>query len=108
MRAAPTGKRSGPHSSRLSLIRPSSAGPPSPPRGEGNENSKASIMTLALAIHGGCGTLPKTEMTEAEWAEARSDLAKALRAGWTILSAGGPAVDAVEAAVREMEDSAHF
>ena len=65
-------------------------------------------MTLALAIHGGCGTLPKTEMTEAEWAEARSDLAKALRAGWKILAAGGPAVDAVEAAVRVMEDSPHF
>ncbi len=65
-------------------------------------------MTLALAIHGGCGTLPKAEMTEAEWAQARSDLAGALRAGWTILSKGGPAVDAVEAAVRVMEDSPHF
>ncbi|WP_089177538.1 isoaspartyl peptidase/L-asparaginase [Bosea sp. AS-1] len=65
-------------------------------------------MTLALAIHGGCGTLPKAEMTEAEWAQARSDLASALRAGWTILSKGGPAVDAVEAAVRVMEDSPLF
>ncbi|MDX3806917.1 isoaspartyl peptidase/L-asparaginase family protein [Bosea thiooxidans] len=65
-------------------------------------------MTLALAIHGGCGTLPKAEMTEAEWAQARSDLASALRAGWAILSKGGPAVDAVEAAVRVMEDSPHF
>lgn len=65
-------------------------------------------MTLALAIHGGCGTLPKAEMTEAEWAQARSDLASALRAGWAILSKGGAAVDAVEAAVRVMEDSAHF
>lgn len=65
-------------------------------------------MTLALAIHGGCGTLPKAEMTEAEWAQARSDLASALRAGWAILSKGGPAVDAVEAAVRVMENSPHF
>ncbi|MGO4405727.1 isoaspartyl peptidase/L-asparaginase family protein [Bosea sp. RAF48] len=65
-------------------------------------------MTLALAIHGGCGTLPKAEMTEAEWAQARADLAAALRAGWRILSKGGPAVDAVEAAVRVMEDSPHF
>jgi beta-aspartyl-peptidase (threonine type) len=65
-------------------------------------------MTLALAIHGGCGTLPKTEMTEAEWAQARADLAGALRAGWAILGKGGPAVDAVEAAVRAMEDSPHF
>jgi len=65
-------------------------------------------MTLALAIHGGCGTLPKSEMTDAEWAAARADLASSLRAGWAILSKGGPAVDAVEAAVRVMEDSHHF
>lgn len=65
-------------------------------------------MTLALAIHGGCGTLPKAEMTEAEWAQARSDLASALRAGWVILTKGGAAVDAVEAAVRVLEDSPHF
>ncbi|KQK28643.1 isoaspartyl peptidase [Bosea thiooxidans] len=65
-------------------------------------------MTLALAIHGGCGTLPKAEMTEAEWAQARADLAAALRAGWAILTKGGSAVDAVEAAVRAMEDSPHF
>ena len=65
-------------------------------------------MTIALAIHGGCGTLPKSEMTDAEWAEARADLATSLRAGWAILSLGGTAVDAVEAAVRVMEDSPHF
>lgn len=63
---------------------------------------------IALAIHGGCGTLPKSEMTEAEWAEAKADLARSLRAGWDILSKGGSAVDAVEAAVLVMEDSAHF
>jgi beta-aspartyl-peptidase (threonine type) len=65
-------------------------------------------MTIALAIHGGCGTLPKAEMTEAEWAEARADLARSLRAGWTILAKGGSAVDAVEAAVVVMEESPHF
>lgn len=63
---------------------------------------------IALAIHGGCGTLPKAEMSEAEWAEAKADLAAALRAGWAILTKGGSAVDAVEAAVLVMEDSAHF
>lgn len=65
-------------------------------------------MTIALAIHGGCGTLPKAEMTDAEWAEAKTHLADALRAGWAILTAGGSAVEAVEAAVRVMEDSVHF
>jgi beta-aspartyl-peptidase (threonine type) len=65
-------------------------------------------MPIALAIHGGCGTLPKAEMTDAEWAEAKAHLAASLRAGWTILTKGGSAVDAVEAAVRVMEDSPHF
>ena len=65
-------------------------------------------MTIALAIHGGCGTLPKSEMTDGEWAEAKAHLAKSLRAGWAILTKGGSAVDAVEAAVRVMEDSPHF
>jgi beta-aspartyl-peptidase (threonine type) len=71
-------------------------------------NVRNDNMTIALAIHGGCGTLPKVEMTDAEWAEAKAHLAKSLRAGWAILTKGGSAVDAVEAAVLVMEDSAHF
>ncbi len=63
---------------------------------------------IALAIHGGCGTLPQAELTETEWSEAKADLAAALRAGWAVLTKGGAAVDAVEAAVMVMEDSAHF
>jgi beta-aspartyl-peptidase (threonine type) len=65
-------------------------------------------MTIALAIHGGCGTLPKAEMSDAEWVEAKAHLAKSLRAGWAVLARGGSAVDAVEAAVLVMEDSVHF
>lgn len=65
-------------------------------------------MTIALAIHGGCGTLPKAELSEAEWTEAKVHLADSLRAGWAVLTKGGSAVDAVEAAVRVMEDSVHF
>lgn len=66
------------------------------------------MNTIALAIHGGCGVLPLDGMTETEWAEARTDLGRALAAGWTVLSRGGRAVDAVEAAVAAMEDSPHF
>lgn len=65
-------------------------------------------MTIALAIHGGCGTLPKAEMTQAEWAEAKAHIAQSLRAGWAILAKGGSAVDSVAAAVVVMEDSPHF
>jgi beta-aspartyl-peptidase (threonine type) len=62
----------------------------------------------AIGIHGGCGTLDRALMSEAEWAEARDHLATALRSGWAVLSRGGAALDAVEAAILVMEDSPHF
>ncbi|HVJ32577.1 MAG TPA: isoaspartyl peptidase/L-asparaginase [Terriglobia bacterium] len=62
----------------------------------------------ALAIHGGCGVMRRAELPEEAWVAAQEDLAASLRSGWAILSKGGSAVDAVEAAVRVMEDSAHF
>ncbi|MDB5585357.1 MAG: beta-aspartyl-peptidase [Devosia sp.] len=61
-----------------------------------------------IAIHGGCGVMAKLDLTEADWADARRDLAEALRAGWRVLTAGGSAVDAVEAAIVVMEDSPQF
>ncbi len=63
---------------------------------------------IALAIHGGCGVMSSGSLPESEWAEARAALAEALRAGWSVLSAGGRALDAVEAAVVVLEDSPHF
>lgn len=54
------------------------------------------MTKIALPIHGGCGVLPEDSMTPQEWADARQDLAKALRAGHAVLAAGGCAVDAVE------------
>ncbi|HVJ41881.1 MAG TPA: isoaspartyl peptidase/L-asparaginase [Dongiaceae bacterium] len=62
----------------------------------------------ALAIHGGCGVMRREELPESDWAGARQDLTAALRRGWAILTRGGAALDAVEAAVRVMEDSPHF
>ncbi len=47
-------------------------------------------------------------MSEAEWAESRNHMAEALKAGWRVLSAGGPALDAVQATVVVLEDSPHF
>jgi L-asparaginase / beta-aspartyl-peptidase len=63
---------------------------------------------IALAIHGGCGVMAKLDLSEADWAEARVDLGRSLKAGWAVLAAGGTALDAVEAAVVVMEDSPHF
>lgn len=62
----------------------------------------------ALGLHGGCGTLDRSLMSEAEWAESRSHIADALKAGWAVLAAGGAALDAVQATVLVLEDSPHF
>lgn len=59
---------------------------------------------IALAIHGGAGTILKSQMTPALEAEYRGGLENALRAGWDILEKGGSSLDAVEAAVCSLED----
>ncbi len=66
------------------------------------------MTRCALAVHGGCGVMPKLDLAEEEWTAARVDLAAALRSGWHVLKRGGRAVDAVEATVRVMEDSPYF
>jgi len=63
---------------------------------------------IAIAIHGGCGTLARDLQGEAQWEETRQHLAASLRAAWAILRRGGAALDAVEAAVVVLEDSPHF
>ena len=56
-------------------------------------------MKPALIVHGGCGTPPPAEETPRNEACERS-----ADAGWAVLSAGGSALDAAEAAVRQLED----
>jgi beta-aspartyl-peptidase (threonine type) len=63
---------------------------------------------VAIAIHGGCGVLAEHHLDAAEWEEARADIVRALKVGWSILRDGGRALDAVEAAVVVMEDSPQF
>ena len=61
-----------------------------------------------LVIHGGAGTILRSQMTaEAEKAYTEA-LTKALETGHAILKRGGSAVDAVEATVRVMEDDPLF
>ncbi len=61
----------------------------------------------AIAIHGGAGMLDPA-MPEPMKAEYRAALGSALAAGETILSSGGASLDAVEAAVRVLEDHPLF
>lgn len=62
----------------------------------------------SIAIHGGAGTILRSLMTPELEAEYRHALETALLAGHSILSRGGSALDAVEAAVRELENETLF
>ncbi len=57
----------------------------------------------SLIVHGGAWNIPK----EAE-VDCLSGCRRALEAGWKILSAGGSAIDAVEAAIVVLEDEPVF
>lgn len=61
-----------------------------------------------LVIHGGAGIITRGVLTPEQDAGARAGLTHALEAGGAVLARGGAAIDAVEAAVRVLEDDAHF
>src|SRR4051812_13232953 len=61
---------------------------------------------IAIAIHGGAGK--DSGYIRENNKEYREGLEKAVRAGYEILEKNGSAVDAVEAAVRELEDNPLF
>lgn len=61
-----------------------------------------------LVIHGGAGTILKKNMTPEKEKAYQEALQQSLQVGYAILSRGGTAMDAVEAAVRELEDSPLF
>lgn len=59
---------------------------------------------IAIAIHGGAGTILKSEMTAELEKEYRNGLENALKKGWDILQKNGSSLDAVEASVIELEN----
>ena len=61
-----------------------------------------------IAVHGGAGRLTRETVTAAQDSGARTGLAAAIAAGAAVLAGGGAAIDAVEAAVRVLEDDPHF
>jgi len=65
-------------------------------------------MTWTLVIHGGAGKLDSEMVSPEQDAGARAGLSRALDVGAKVLADGGSALDAVEAAVRALEDDPHF
>jgi L-asparaginase / beta-aspartyl-peptidase len=64
--------------------------------------------SFGMVIHGGAGTITRTSMTAEAEAEYRGVLEQALQAGYRVLADGGSSLDAVESAVRILEDSPLF
>jgi beta-aspartyl-peptidase (threonine type) len=65
-------------------------------------------MPISIAIHGGAGTIPKGSLNPEQEQAYRQALNNALQKGYALLEAGASALDAVEAAVRELEDTPLF
>ena len=65
-------------------------------------------MSWKLMIHGGCGAMRPDTVPPGQEEAARAGLEAALDAGEAILSAGGSALDAVEAAARVLEENPAF
>ena len=66
------------------------------------------MNTFSIAIHGGAGTLVKGMMTPELESRYKEALKIALEKGYAVLEKGGTAVDAVEEAVKLLEDSPLF
>jgi len=79
--------------------------------GQSKPDNPSGPMTknnFALVIHGGAGTIERGKMTPLKENEYRAGLESSLKAGYEILKSGGSSLDAVEAAVRVLEDDPHF
>jgi beta-aspartyl-peptidase (threonine type) len=63
---------------------------------------------LGFVIHGGAGVITKASLTPEQEKEYRSKLEEAVTAGYKALQAGKTSVEAVEIAIRILEDSPLF
>jgi beta-aspartyl-peptidase (threonine type) len=63
---------------------------------------------FAIAIHGGAGTLSRSDMSAEQESNYRAGLEAALAAGYSQLARGGASLDAAVAAVRVLEDNPLF
>jgi beta-aspartyl-peptidase (threonine type) len=62
----------------------------------------------AIVVHGGAGVIERSSMTPQRESEYRAALKKATEAGAQVLDRGGSSMDAIEAAIRILEDDPNF
>jgi beta-aspartyl-peptidase (threonine type) len=72
----------------------------------GEESNPA--MKFGMVIHGGAGTIERAKMTPEREKAYRAALEQSLKTGYDILARGGSSLDAVEAAIRVLEDNPLF
>jgi len=72
------------------------------------QNQQKDMGTFTIVIHGGAGTILKAKMTPEKELAYKNVLNESLNAGYLILKVGGKSIDAVEAAIKVMEDSPLF
>ena len=63
---------------------------------------------VAIAVHGGAGTIREADLTPEQADQYRSKLAEALGAGHRLLVQGGTSLDAVTAAIEVLEASPYL
>ncbi|WP_115718922.1 isoaspartyl peptidase/L-asparaginase family protein [Gallaecimonas mangrovi] len=63
---------------------------------------------IAIAIHGGAGTITRASLTPEQEKAYHAKLQEALDAGYAVLEKGGRSLDAVQAAIMVMENSELF
>lgn len=66
------------------------------------------MKKFAIAVHGGAGTITRSSMTAEKEQAYRLGLELAISAGEKVLKTGGSSLDAVEAAIRQLEDNPLF
>jgi L-asparaginase / beta-aspartyl-peptidase len=66
------------------------------------------MKNYAIAIHGGAGTILRSTMTSEKESAYKKALEDAIIAGESVLKKGGNALDAVESAIRSLEDNPLF
>ncbi len=70
--------------------------------------AKTAHHKWAVVIHGGAGVIERSSMTPEAEKQYRVGMAEALHAATSVLDRGGSSLDAVEAAIRILEDDPNF
>lgn len=78
------------------------------PEKAAQDQLKMQTKKFGLVIHGGAGTIERSNMTPERERAYRAGLERALAAGYDVLKRGGSSLDATEAAVRVLEDDPNF